>query len=162
MRYLRWGIPLLILTVLLTGCGGRGRPCAELLAEFREKFPPLANGTVYLAEAEEWEQEAMPADMARILFSEDSGELAFSLCTDYAILLSPSFKGGEIAFLRAGNRTDARRLADMCAARIARVGRVHAGATILQGACVMREGELVVLLLTPDNEAAKTVCRGLL
>ncbi|MBQ8858268.1 MAG: hypothetical protein IJ012_00585, partial [Clostridia bacterium] len=70
--------------------------------------------------------------------------------------------GGEIAFLRAAGQEDATRVAEMCAARIARARRVLRDAPILEGACVVRRGETVVLLMLPDNAQAKDVCQKIL
>lgn len=157
------GLFLLFLTViLLTGCGGDERPCADLLGDFCAQYGDLPSGQSYFAGAEEWEAGAMPPDMADILFTEDNGENAFSLCTDYAIFLSSSYGGGEIAFLRAEGRGDAARLAEMCASRLARVTRALPDGEIGQGACVVQKGYTVVLLLLPDNGRAKEICRDLL
>ena len=162
MRCLRFSVLLLLCTALLAGCGADNRACCDLLENFSEKYEYFPSGHTYHAGAAEWEEGVLPADMADILFTEDTGENAFSLCTDYAIFLSSAYGGGEIAFLRAKNRADARRLSEMCAARITRVSRVMPGAAILQDACVLRRGLLVVLLLTPNNAEAKSICQGLL
>lgn len=162
MRCLRFGILLLLCAALLAGCGESRHACSDLLENFLGKYEDFPSGHIYRMGADEWEEGALPVDMASILFTEDNGENAFSLCIDYAMFLSSSYGGGEIAFLRAENRADARRLSEMCAARITRVSRVMPGATILQDACVLREGTLVVLLLTPGNAEAKSICRELL
>lgn len=122
----------------------------------------MPDGRIFYAGAEEWEEGAMPADMAGILFTEDNGENAFPLCTDYALFLSSSYGGGEILFLRAADRADAVRLSEMCSARLARFARILPNAPVLTDACVLREGNTVVLLLLPDNGRAKLICRGLL
>ena len=154
---------LLLLSVLfLSGCADGGRPCADLLSDFCREYGELTDALRYCAGAEEWEGEAMPADMADILFAEDNGENAFSLCTDYAILLLPDATGGEIAFLRAGSRADAALLSEMCLSRLSRMLRTLPNAPVLTGACVMRRGRTVVLLMLPDNERAKSICHGLL
>ena len=153
---------LLCCITLLTGCGGSRRSCREFLGDFSRLYGEMPSGYVYCAGREEWEEEALPFDMAEILFGEDNGENAFSLCVDYAIFLSSSFDGGEIAFLRADSQADASRLAEMCAARIERARRALPDAKIGEGACVVRGKTLVILLMLPDNEHAKTICQGLL
>ena len=132
------------------------------MGKFCEQYGDLPDGRIYRAGAEEWEEEAMPTDMADILFTEDNGENAFSLCVDYAIFLSSSYGGGEIAFLRADRGAEAARLAEMCASRLARIRRALPDAPVLTDACVLREENVVVLLLLPDNGRAKSICQGLL
>ena len=118
-------------------------------------------GQVYVSGAAEWEVGYLSPSLADALFCEDNGENAFSLCTEYAILLSSSHQGGEIAFLRAGGTDEAKRRSDMCAARIARMRRVMPDAAFLQGACVLQNGRDVILLLLPDNARAREICLGL-
>ena len=152
---------LFLCTILLAACAGAGKPCSDLLQDFCREYENLPTGHCYYREAEEWEKEALPTDMASILFTEDNGENAFSLCTDYAIFLSSAYGGGEAAFLRADSQGDALRLTEMCTARIARVGHTLPGTPITQGACVLRHGPYVVLLMMPNNEEAKEVCHAL-
>ena len=162
MRKRKIFLLLLCCAALLAGCAGSRRSCFELLKEFTEKYGDMPSGQRYRADSEEWEEGAMPADMADILFTEDNGENAFSLCTDYAIFLSSSYGGGEIAFLRAESAGDARRLSEMCAARLERARRALPDAEVGEGACVVQNGTLVILLMLPENERARSICQGLL
>lgn len=159
-----WKGLLLLLTcaAMLVGCGGSRSSCSELLGKFTEKYGDMPSGRTYRAQSEEWEEGVMPTDMADILFTEDNGENAFSLCADYAIFLSSSHVGGEIAFLRGESTADARRIAEMCASRIERARRALPDAAIGEGACVVRSGTLVILVMLPENERAKSICQGLL
>lgn len=147
--------------LLLVGCGGGDRPCADLLDDFCGIYENMPAGQRYVSGAAEWEKGYLSPTLADVLFCEDNGENAFSLCAEYAIFLSSSREGGEIAFLRAGGTDEAERLSDMCAARIARVRRVMQNADILQEACVLRNGHDVILLLLPDNARAKEICQKL-
>ena len=147
--------------LLLVACGGSGRPCADLLNDFCGIYESMPAGQAYISGAAEWEEGYLSPSLADALFCEDNGENAFSLCTEYAIFLSSSREGGEIAFLRAGGTDEAKRLSDMCAARIARARRIMADADFLRGACVLQNGRDVILLMLPDNTQAKEICRGL-
>lgn len=118
-------------------------------------------GQAYVSDAAEWEEGYLSPALAEALFAQENGEDAFALCTEYAIFLSSSPTGGEIAFLRTAGTDDAQRVADMCTTRIARVRRVTPQAAILTDACVLREGRTVILLLMPDNARAKEICREL-
>ena len=164
MRILRLAAVLFVCAagaLLLIGCGGSSRPCADLLNDFCGIYESMPAGQAYISGAAEWEEGYLSPSLADALFCEDDGENAFTLCVEYAIYLSSSPTGGEIAFLRAGGTDEARRIGDMCAARIARARRVMPDADILQNACVLQHGHDVILLLLPDNIRAKEICQKL-
>ena len=150
------------LLFLCAGCGAETPAPLDLLENFSENYENMPAGQVYFNGAEEWEAEALSPSLADALFREDNGENAFSLCKEYAIFLASSHTGGEVAFLRAAGGEDATRVAEMCAARIARARRTVSGNPILDGACVLRRGRTVVLLMMPDNAAAKSICQKIL
>lgn len=153
---------LLLLGILIgatSGCGAaRGEPRALLSAFCAGMGDALPAGQIYTSGRDKWENEALPAGMEEVLFREDNGENAFSLCSSYAIFLSSSYLGGEVCFLRCDSGGNAAAVAEMCAARIRRVRRVAPEAAILRDACVLRYGCDVVLLMLPDNQAARAVC----
>lgn len=151
----------LCLCLLLSGCGaGREGPGARFDA-FCASYCDLPAGRLYRSDAEEWEAEAMPPSLIRRMYTEESGENCFSLCRDYAVYLCGGTGGGEVAFLRCATRADAVRVCHMGEERIALVRRVCPDAAILQGACVLRYGCDVVILLLPDNERARGICNRL-
>ncbi len=152
---------VLLAALLLASCGSAPPPEA-LLQAFCEAYTDLPAGQVYHSGRQEWEEGYLSPTLADALFLEDNGENAFSLCSEYAIFLSSSFEGGEIAFLSCTGGEDSVRVAEMCAARLGRVKQVRPGCTILQGACVLRSGSTVVLLMLPDNARAREVCDRLL
>lgn len=152
----------LLCTLLLSSCAGRAAAPACLLTDFCAAYGDMPSGQVYRSGAAEWEKAYLSPALSDSLFLEDNGENAFSLCTEYAIFLSSSFEGGEICFLTCAGREAAARVAEMCAARLARVKQARPGAAILRDACVLRRGHTVVLLLLPDNSRAKEICERLL
>ncbi len=147
--------------LLLVGCGGNRRTCADLLNDFCGIYENMPAGQIFFSGAAEWEEGYLSPTLADALFLEDNGENAFSLCAEYAIFLSTSHTGGEIVFLRAGGTEEAHRLRDMCAARITRARRTAKDADILKDACVLQYGRDIILLMMPDNTRAKEVCQGL-
>lgn len=153
---------LLCALLLLPACAtGRAAP-ADLLAEFCAAYGDMPAGQTYTSGAAEWEAGYLSPALSAALFREDNGENAFSLCREYAIFLSSSYEGGEIAFLRCSGRDDAARVAEMCTARLSRVRQVKPGAAICEGACVLQHGSSVILLLLPDNARAREICERLL
>lgn len=150
---------LLIIMLPLSACMHTTETPQELLTRFCTTYSNMPAGQTYLSSAAEWEEEYLSKALADSLFLEDNGENAFSLCRDYAIFLSSSFEGGEIAFFRCAGRDDAMRVAEMCTARIARVKQVKPGAAITENACVLHHGSYVILLLLPDNIQAREICK---
>ncbi|MBQ8350603.1 MAG: hypothetical protein IJY20_00980 [Clostridia bacterium] len=153
---------LLTVLLLVSSCAGGKTAPVELLSDFCASYGEMPAGQVYHSGAAEWEEGYLSPALADGLFLEDNGENAFSLCRAYAIFLSSSFEGGEIAFLSCAGREDAVRVAEMCTARLARIKQTKPDAAILQDACVLRHGNTVVLLLLPDNIRAKEICKRLL
>ena len=143
-------------------CATGTRAANELLTDFCASYGDMPAGQTYQSGKAEWEKGFLSPALADSLFLEDNGENAFSRCREYAIFLSSSFEGGEIAFLRCAGREDAVRVAEMCAARLARLKQITPQAAILQDACVLRHGNTVVLLALPDNIRAKEICDRLL
>ena len=153
---------LLALLLSFSSCGGREIAPDKLLTDFCALYGSMPAGQVYTSGTPEWEEGHLSPALRDSLFLEDNGENAFSLCREYAIFLSSSFAGGEIAFLSCAGRADAVRVAEMCQARLLRVRQAVPGAPILQQACVLRYDKTVVLLLLPDNERARAICDHLL
>ena len=150
------------LLLLCVACGRETAAPRDLLEDFSKIYGNMPAGQVYLDSATEWETAMLSPTLADARFREDNGENAFSLCKEYAVFLASAHTGGEIAFLRAAGQEDAIQIAEMCAARIARARRTIPESPILDGACVLRRGRTVVLLMMPDNAIAKSVCQKLL
>jgi hypothetical protein len=161
-RLLHACLLLLPIPLLLSACTQQPVSPAALLSDFCAAYGSMPAGQVYRAGAAEWEEGYLSPALIDALFLEDNGENALSLCTDYAIYLSSSFEGGEIAFFTCANRGDAARVADMCGARLSRIRQIKPTAAILQDACVLHRGCTVVLLLLPENNHAKGICERLL
>ena len=150
------------LLVSFASCGRATPAPRDLLEDFLRIYENMPAGQAYFSGAEKWEAGTLSPSLADALFREDNGENAFSLCVEYALYLASSSTGGEIAFLRAAGAEDATRVAEMCAARIARARRTIPESPILDGACVLRRGRTVVLLMMPDNARAKEACQKIL
>ena len=146
------------LCLCLLGCGGTREGPGALFDAFRASYHDLPAGRLYRSGAAEWEETAMPPSLIRRMYTEESGENAFSLCREYAVYLCGGTDGGEVAFLRCATRADAVRVCRMGEERIALVRRVCPGAAIVQGACVLLYGCDVVILLLPDNDRARGIC----
>ncbi len=150
----------MVLFLPLSACAA-GRTPKEQLADFMAAYPNLPAGRIYESAAREGEEGYLSPALADALYREENGENALTHCADYALFLTNSPTGGEIAFFYCIGQDAAARVADMCATRIARVRRAMPGADICRGACVLRRGNTVILLLLPDNAHAQEICRTL-
>ena len=153
---------LLLCLAFCTSCQSGEKTPKTLLDDFCATYKHMPAGQFYYSGRTEWENGYLSPVLADGLFAEDSGKNTFELCREYAIFLSSSFEGGEVAFLSCSCTEDAIRVAEMCAARIARVRQITPQAAVTQNACVLRRGHTVVLMMLPDNEAARRICERLL
>lgn len=154
-------LPLLSLSFLtLPACADTytQQGARALLTRFCESYPSLPDGRMYASEAAVYEPEAMPERLAELLYQEENGENALSLCIDYAVYLSDSYTGGEIGIFRGRNRAAAEEIAQMCEERLLRFRRLLPDSPVCKEACVVCYGNVVVLLLLPDNVAARELC----
>ena len=165
MRLMRRSLCLICVILLCSStaaCGGNSTTPADLMQDFISQYGTMPAGQLYTNGCEEWEDGFLSPSLIDSLYTEDNGENAFSLCRDYAIYLATSQAGGEIAIFRCSDRASATRVSEMCYARIKRARAVTGNSGICEGACVIRRGTYVVLLMLPDNIHAKEICTRLL
>ena len=105
-RFLRF-FGLLTAVLLLSSCGSHTVSVTALMDEFCMAYGSMPAGKFYHSSAREWEAGYLSHALSDALFLEENGENALSLCSEYAIFLSSSFGGGEIAFLTCQGQADA-------------------------------------------------------
>ena len=107
---------MLILCVLLVGCGEPQGSCVESLDALLEGVPRPA-GVTYICGAEEGEESCLSAETARAIYGENAVEL-LALCEDFAIFLSERPNPFEAAVFRCYSASDCDKIATALLSRI--------------------------------------------
>lgn len=134
----------------LAGCSGSGGSAHARLESILSLCPALPAGTIYDSDAADWEKEALPNNIRRNLYQNQDGESAFSLADSYAVFFASGIGGGEAAVFIAEDPAMREGIGEICAMRLSLLRSNLSDGD--RGACVLHEGDAVILLFLPGSE----------
>ena len=174
MGHLRFLVPVLILSLLLTACGTSDPPPAAsevltaMLAAMEDTAQPLPDGMIRLTAAPAESPHALTETFFSALYGEAArgllgeGSDAAPPVQDFALFLAVSLYPCELGVFRCADETTAGEVAALCRGRLDTLAKGFAGseyAVIASGGRVAVSGNWVILALcedpTPVLEAAR-------